>query len=71
MDRIARKNGTDAVQARYVITIHENGALSIEGPIANKEYTIAVLENAKDAVRNHRDPRQVDIVVPGKDIAIP
>jgi len=71
MSRIASRKGTDAIQARYVITIREDGALSIEGPISNKEYTLSVLENAKDAVRNHRDPRMVDVVVPAKDVAIP
>jgi hypothetical protein len=66
--RIASPKGTDAVQARYVITIRENGALSIEGPIGNKEYTLAVLENAKDAVRNHRAQRMVD--VPAHDVSL-
>ena len=68
--RIASADGTDRIQARFVITIHENGAMSVEGPIDDKVYTLAVLENAKDAVRNHRSPSMVDIVVPSKDVVI-
>ena len=71
MKRIASSTGTDNIQARFVITIHENGALSVEGPIDDKLFALAVMENAKDAIRNHRDPRQVDIVIPGKDISLP
>jgi len=59
------------LQASWTIKIWDDGALSIEGPIADKIFVLAVLENAKDAVRNHRDPRMVDIVIPGKDISLP
>jgi len=59
------------LQASWTIKIWDDGALSIEGPIDDKVFVLAVLENAKDAVRNHRDPRMVDIIIPGKDISLP
>jgi len=57
-------------QAQIVITIWDDGALSVEGPIEDKIFTLAVLENAKDAVRNHRSPQTFDIVIPSADISI-
>ena len=58
------------IQARFTITIWDDGSLSIEGPIDDKVFTIAVLENAKDAVRNHRSASSVDIIVPNYDISL-
>lgn len=70
MRRIAVKDAPDKVQAEFRIRIWQNGALSIEGPISDKAFALAVLENAKDAVRNHRDPGAVDVVVPSKDVTL-
>jgi hypothetical protein len=58
------------LQAAWTIKIWDDGALSIEGPIDDKVFVLAVLENAKDAVRNHRDPRMVDIIIPKKDVSL-
>jgi len=60
----------EALQAKFVIKIWNNGALSIEGPIDDKIFALAVLENAKDAVRNHRRPDCVDLIIPSKDISL-
>lgn len=60
----------DKVQAQFKITIWDNGALSVEGPIDDKMFALAVLENAKDAVRNHRSPNMVDIIIPQKDVSL-
>lgn len=46
-----------------------DGALSVEGPIANKEFCISVLMNAIDAVRNHGRPNK-ELIVPPKDVSI-
>jgi len=70
MPKLEDRKGTGAVVSRYVITHYDNGALQIEGQIEKKEYTLAVLENAKDAVRNHRRPGNVDLIIPGKDVSI-
>lgn len=58
------------IQAQFKITIWDDGSLSVEGPIDDKVFALAVLENAKDAVRNHRQPNMVDIVVPGYDVSV-
>lgn len=58
------------IQAQFTITIWDDGSLSISGPIDDKIYTLAVLENAKDAVRNHRNSNMVDLIIPGKDISL-
>ncbi len=59
-----------AAPARLTITLHPNGAMSIEGPIHDKKFCLAMLDNAKDAVRNHGRPNQ-GIVVPSRDVAVP
>lgn len=51
------------------ITLHTNGALSVEGPIHDKAFCLAMLENAKDAVRNHGMPKGIH--VPSRDVSIP
>ena len=51
-----------------VIRLHENGALEIKGPIHEKELCLAMLANAKDAIRGHRGPRE--LVVPAKDVQV-
>lgn len=69
--KIADKHASgDKLQAKFVISIWDDGAMSIEGPIENKEYTLAVFENAKDAVRNHRNTSLVDVIIPSKDISL-
>jgi hypothetical protein len=60
----------DRIQAQFTITIWDDGSLSINGPINDKIYTLAVLENAKDAVRNHRNPDMVDLIIPGSDVSL-
>jgi len=54
----------DAV-ARLEIVCRRNGALSVGGDIGNLHYALAILDNAKDALRNHHSRRPV--VIPGKD----
>lgn len=57
----------DHVAAQIVIKIHGHGAMSIEGPMDEREWMIACLENALAAVKSHRRPQQ-GIIVPGKDV---
>ena len=68
MPKIEDRKGTDAVVCRLVITHHENGSLQVEGPIDQKAYVLALLENAKDSVRNHRLGGA--LVVPAKDVSV-
>lgn len=41
--------------------------MSVEGPIGETSYCMALLENAKDAVRNH-NTRRDQLIVPAKDV---
>ena len=50
------------------VCIHADGALSVQGPIDDKPWMIAALNNAIDAVRNHGSPRQ--LIVPPKDVTL-
>jgi hypothetical protein len=57
------------VVSRVTITCYEDGSLQVEGPIDQKEYTLAVLANAADSVRNHRLAGA--LLIPGKDVSLP
>ena len=59
----------DAVRVQIVIKVHASGALSIEGPLEERAWMLAALENAKDAVRNHR-PRELGLIVPPSDVSL-
>jgi hypothetical protein len=62
------------VVAELHVRLHRNGALSVAGPIGNKDWCLAALENAKDAVRNHHG-RKLEtpggILVPANDVEVP
>lgn len=50
------------------ITLHNCGALSLAGPIHDKEWMLALLDHAKDAVRNHHMPKSKSgLIVPDYD----
>lgn len=56
------------VTVSLTVKLHENGALSVEGPVHDKSFCIAMLQNAVDAVRNHHKP---GLVVPAHDVQLP
>lgn len=58
----------DEVAVKIVIKVHASGSMSVEGPLDEREWMLAALENAKDAVRNHR--RNAPIIVPAKDVTL-
>jgi hypothetical protein len=64
-------HGAGELVAKFVIKAHASGALSIEGPIENREWALAVLENAKDAINNHHARRAMGLIVPAKDVSVP
>lgn len=52
-----------------VVTLHPNGALSVEGPVHDKQFCVAMLENAIEAVRSHG--MGGPLVTPEKDVGVP
>lgn len=58
----------EAAAIKLIVTLHGNGALSVEGPVHDKKFCLALLDHAKDAVRNHGKP---GLVVPAKDVQLP
>lgn len=60
----------DPVAMEFKIRMHKSGALSVIGPIEDKAFALAVLENAKDAVNNYHTRKSM-LIVPGKDVSIP
>ncbi len=70
MPKIDSRKATGQIVSRIVITHYDDGSLAVEGPTQDKMYVLAVLENAKDAIRNHRNPNNVDLIIPGHDVSI-
>lgn len=56
--------------ATLTINVHKSGALSVHGEIENKEWALAVLANAADAIRGYHDKKKGEIIVPSKDVSI-
>jgi hypothetical protein len=66
-------DGGDGRQVTGVVTIKlwSDGAMSVEGPVEDTAFCLAILENAKDAVRNHKVRRQDrPIVIPNYDVSV-
>lgn len=60
----------DKVAFEYKIKVFTSGALAVEGPIEELAYTMAVFENAKDAVKAHHT-RKSTLIIPSKDVELP
>jgi hypothetical protein len=58
----------DDVVAQLVIAVRRNGAMSVEGCINNESYALAMLDNARDTIRNHNLKRKINgggaIIIP-------
>ena len=52
-----------------VVKVYPNGALSVEGPVHDKAWCVAVLQNAVDAVRNHHRPK-LPLIIPASDVTL-
>lgn len=58
----------DGAVVTITINVYASGAMSVAGPLQDKRWMLAALENAKDSVRNHRG--QGEIIVPGRDVSL-
>lgn len=63
-------HGAQEIVMELRVRVHASGALSVLGPIEHKEYALALLENAKDAIRNHHARRAGNLIVPSEDVSI-
>lgn len=61
----------DAPVSQLILTCRRNGAMSVEGCIENEMYALAMLDNARDAVRNYNARKRIDaglaLTVPAND----
>ena len=49
-------------EIKLVITLHVDGKLNVNGPLANKLLCYGMLEQARDVVRNFEEPKLVQPV---------
>lgn len=61
----------DAPIARLEILARRNGSLSVGGDISDLNYALALLDNAKDALRNHHLRRGAQLITPSSDVSLP
>lgn len=57
---------TPAAALRMTITLHPDGAMSIEAPIADKAFCLRLLDEARDAIKRQAEPGRV--LVPERDV---
>jgi hypothetical protein len=64
----------DAPISRIEIVCRRNGALSVSGSIDDQRYALAVLDNAKDAIKSFHARKRANgngsIIVPHCDVAL-
>lgn len=67
----SRKPIEEPTNRCITITIRhfEDGSLSVDGPLNEPVYMLAALQNAIDAIRNHRNPNR-RVIVPSKDVSV-
>jgi hypothetical protein len=58
------------IVAEVNLRLRRNGALSVEGHIGDRDFVLAMLDNARDAVMR-QIPATGTLVVPGRDVAVP
>ena len=56
-------------QPQLIITMLENGAINVTGPIGNKTLCYGMLESAKDAIRDYIAKNQA-VIVPVKEMPV-
>ena len=61
-----RKDDELAVTVALTIRLHANGAMSVEGPTADKVFCRKLLDEAWHAI--NRQPARGGIIVPGADV---
>jgi hypothetical protein len=63
----------DAPVARIEITCRRNGAMSVAGSIEDLHYALAMLDNARDAVKSHHARKRASngqVTVPPADLSL-
>ena len=63
----------DAPVAVLEIKVRRNGAMSVAGCIGDLPYALAMLDAAKDSVRNYHARRRIEnggLVIPAKDTGL-
>jgi hypothetical protein len=63
----------DAPVARIEITCRRNGAMSVAGNIEDKHYALAMLDNARDAIKSYHARKHAGngkVIVPNSDLTL-
>ncbi len=63
-------NPDRAVTAELRIRMHSDGGLSIEGPLADKAWCLAVLDHAASSIRGSRSTANA-ILLPTNGVSLP
>lgn len=52
------------------ITLNRNGSLTVDGPLSDKQFSLALLDHARDAVSNMGMKSRNGLLVPAKDVGL-
>ncbi len=56
--------GTKAVAAQLIVTLTPDGNVQVAGPLDNPILCYGLLEYARDAIKNHNQPRVMPVPGP-------
>lgn len=68
LESLARVRNDDelAVTLTLTVRLHQNGAMSVEGPTADKPFCKRLLDEAWNAI--NRQPSKGQLIIPGHDV---
>ena len=66
-EKMVRDNPELRASVTLTITLHANGALSVQGPVGDKALCTALLDNAREALKRTSDKA---LIVPAYDVGI-
>ena len=66
-EKMLRDNPELRATVQLTITLHQNGALSVNGPVSDKALCIALLDNAREALNRQHSKA---LIVPAHDVGV-
>jgi hypothetical protein len=60
----------DDMVVEVKLTLYASGALKVEGPMDDKPFMLAMIDHARDAIKNHGLPQKSNLIIPPKDVSL-
>lgn len=64
-EKMLRDNPEMRASVQLTITLHASGALSVSGPVADEALCVALLDNAREAIKRQHSKA---LIIPANDV---